>query len=130
MSIAHQLPVLPAAPAAPATLRVVDSAERAPRPDSWYEDRASDSLPSFNVLLMPSSMIVEGAGPKSLKTAAFLCFFLGILGAHRFYVGKTGSGVLMALTLGGLGLWALVDFFRVLAGTFKDSEQRPVLNWV
>jgi len=39
--------------------------------------------------------------PKSRLVALLLCFFFGILGAHRFYVGKIGTGVLMLLTLGG-----------------------------
>lgn len=60
--------------------------------------------------------------PKSFVAAALLCFFLGFVGAHRFYVGKIGTGVLMLLTLGGLGIWTLIDFVMIIVGAFKDSE--------
>ena len=51
-----------------------------------------------------------------------LCFFLGGLGIHRFYVGKTASGVAQLLTCGGCGIWWLVDFIMILLGNFTDSE--------
>ena len=41
---------------------------------------------------------------------AIICFFLGVIGIHRFMVGKIGTGVLMIITLGGCGIWALIDF--------------------
>ena len=37
-----------------------------------------------------------------------LAFFLGFIGAHRFYVGKNGTGILMILTVGGIGLWGSI----------------------
>lgn len=59
---------------------------------------------------------------KSKVVAALLCFFLGGLGIHRFYVGKIGTGILQIVTLGGIGLWALVDFITILLGKFRDKE--------
>jgi TM2 domain-containing membrane protein YozV len=67
--------------------------------------------------------------PSSRLVATLLCFFLGGLGVHRFYVGKTGSGIAQLLTLGGLGLWALVDLVMILVGSFSDKQNRRVLNW-
>jgi TM2 domain-containing membrane protein YozV len=58
-----------------------------------------------------------------------LCFFLGVFGAHRFYVGKIGTGILQIVTLGGLGIWSLVDFILIIVGAFKDKQGRPVLVW-
>jgi hypothetical protein len=67
--------------------------------------------------------------PCSRLVALLLVFFLGILGIHRFYVGKVGTGVLMVFTLGGLGIWVLVDFILILAGAFRDKQGRRLLNW-
>lgn len=56
------------------------------------------------------------AGGKSQIIAAVLCFFLGALGIHRFYLGYTGIGVLMLLTGGVCGILLLIDFIRILMG--------------
>ena len=66
---------------------------------------------------------------KKRLVALLLCFFLGGLGVHRFYVGKVGSGIAQILTLGGLGIWVLIDFIMILCGTFKDKEGSPLTEW-
>ena len=52
-------------------------------------------------------------------------FLLGVIGAHRFYVGKTGTGILMLFTFGGLGIWLLIDLILIITGQFtnKDGEK-------
>ncbi|MEH1053709.1 MULTISPECIES: TM2 domain-containing protein [Micromonospora] len=63
---------------------------------------------------------------KSWVVALLLCFFVGFLGVHRFYVGKVGTGVLQLVTFGGLGIWTLIDFIMILVGSFKDKQGQPL----
>jgi TM2 domain-containing membrane protein YozV len=67
--------------------------------------------------------------PKSRLAAVLLCFLLGVFGAHRFYVGKIGTGILMLVTFGGFGIWWLVDLIFVIIGSFRDKEGRLVFRW-
>jgi TM2 domain-containing membrane protein YozV len=59
---------------------------------------------------------------KDYVPTLLLCFFLGTFGAHRFYVGKIGTGILMLVTLGGLGIWMLIDFILIVCSKFKDKN--------
>jgi len=59
-------------------------------------------------------------------TLFLLTFFVGVLGVHRFYVGKIGTGFLMLLTLGGLGVWFLVDLILVVTGQFTNKEGQKI----
>jgi TM2 domain-containing membrane protein YozV len=62
------------------------------------------------------------AGSTRKLVALILCYFLGIFGVHRFYTGKIGSGVLMLLTFGGLGVWWLIDMLMICCDQFKDKN--------
>jgi len=62
--------------------------------------------------------------PKNYIASLLLCFFLGTLGIHRFYVGKIGTGILMILTLGGLYIWQLIDLILIIVGQFRDKQGR------
>jgi TM2 domain-containing membrane protein YozV len=66
---------------------------------------------------------------KSRGVATALAALLGVFGAHRFYVGKTGTGVLMLCSVGGLGIWYLYDLIVVAAGSFRDAQGRLVSRW-
>jgi TM2 domain-containing membrane protein YozV len=78
----------------------------------------------------------EGNESDKLILPAFLFnFFLGCFGAHRFYVGKVGTGVamlLISLTIYGLiatCIWAFVDFILILCGNFTDADGRVLKRW-
>lgn len=55
-------------------------------------------------------------------TLFLLSIFLGELGVDRFYVGKIGTGVLKLITLGGCGVWWLIDWIMILSGKFTDKD--------
>ena len=64
--------------------------------------------------------------PKSRASAGLLCFFFGILGVHRFYVGKVGTGLLWLFTGGLFGVGSFIDFFIIIFGGFKDADGKKV----
>lgn len=64
--------------------------------------------------------------PRPFITTWLLSYFLGSFGVDRFYLGYTGLGVAKLLTLGGCGIWALVDLILVLTGQMRDSNGRPL----
>ncbi|HKP49017.1 MAG TPA: TM2 domain-containing protein [Gemmatimonadales bacterium] len=76
-----------------------------------------------------SREVSGGTSEKSRGVALALAAILGPFGAHRFYVGKTGTGILMLCTLGGAGLWYLYDLIMVAGGSFRDAHGRLVCIW-
>lgn len=67
---------------------------------------------------------------KKRLVALLLCFFLGGLGIHRFYVGKTGTGILQIVTIAGFfGIWVLIDFIMIIAGKFTDKQGKVLETW-
>jgi TM2 domain-containing membrane protein YozV len=66
---------------------------------------------------------------KRILPAFLLCLFFGIFGVHRFYVGKIGTGILMLLTLGLLGIWTLIDFIVIIVGAFTDKDGNKITQW-
>ena len=70
----------------------------------------------------------EQKSDKGFVAMILLCFFLGFLGVHRFYVGKIGTGILMLLTGGGFGIWVLIDLIIIITGNFKDKDGLKIKN--
>jgi TM2 domain-containing membrane protein YozV len=69
------------------------------------------------------------ASDKRILPAFLLCFFFGIFGAHRFYAGKIGTAVAQLLTIGGLGVWTLVDLILLVCGAFTDGAGNRMTAW-
>jgi TM2 domain-containing membrane protein YozV len=78
---------------------------------------------------MPNPTGSSGPSERSRGVALALATLLGPFGAHRFYVGKTGTGALMLATLGGLGIWYLYDIVTILGGSFRDASGALVTRW-
>lgn len=73
-----------------------------------------------------NNQFAGGESDKEYLAAWLLSYFLGIFGADRFYLGEIGLGLLKLFTLGGCGIWWLVDFIIIFAGVMKDKQGRPL----
>ncbi len=79
-----------------------------------------------------------GEGSRSFVTTWLLSLFLGAWGVDRFYLGKAGTGLLKLLTIGGFGIWVLVDLIIVLTGAARDKQghrlrgyqENKVVAWI
>lgn len=63
---------------------------------------------------------------KSGLICLLLALLVGALGLHRFYVGKIGTGILYLLTLGGLGVWWVIDLILIVTGKFTDADGNAI----
>lgn len=81
---------------------------------------AKQELDSHQLQLLASEMEQR---QKSTAVTWLLWFFLGGIGGHRYYLGKTGSAIAMTLTLGGLGFWTLIDLFLISGMLRKINSQ-------
>lgn len=74
--------------------------------------------------LTSGAVVTLVANGKDKIVAILLCLFLGTLGIHRFYVGKTRTGIAILLTGGFFGIWPLIDLIMLLTNTFTDAQGR------
>lgn len=68
----------------------------------------------------------ELVSEKSWIVTLIFCIFLGLIGFHRFYVGKGGTAILMLLTLGGFGIWTVVDLITIIIDSFTDDDGKII----
>ena len=81
---------------------------------------------SVEEIAMNDQVTTADMSEKGYVPAILICLFLGGLGIHRFWVGKTGTGIAMLLTLGGLGIWTLIDLVMIITGSFTDGQGRKI----
>ena len=106
--------------------RVLEAAEICPTCGVRQHGVASMSpMPS-----MPLTAPDVNASDRKILPAVLLCGLLGVFGAHRFYVGRTGTAIVQLCTLGGLGIWMLVDLIMLLTENFRDARGRTLVEWM
>mgnify|MGYP001217497953 CR=1 FL=1 len=72
---------------------------------------------------------MANSSDKSRAVTLILGLTLGVFGAHRFYAGKIGTGLLMLVTVGGCGIWYLVDNIMIATGGFRDAGGKLISRW-
>lgn len=77
----------------------------------------------------PRAPLPPNTSQRNRLTTLLLCVLLGPFGAHRFYLGKIGTGVLWLCTFGILGLGVVFDLVMIATGECRDIEGKPVLRW-
>jgi hypothetical protein len=80
--------------------------------------------------LPPAVKETSAVSDKKRLLTLLICLPFGIFGAHHFYAGKIKTGLLMLLTIGGLGIWYVIDCLIVLFGEFADNEGRKIKEWI
>lgn len=68
----------------------------------------------------------ENAGDKDWTTTLLLAIFLGTIGIHRFYTGHTAIGLIQLFTLGGCGIWTIIDIIYILTDKYTDAEGKAL----
>lgn len=89
----------------------------------------TSGLPAAAAPAAPAAPGAAGAGDPSAKSflaAWLLSWLVGVFGVDRFYLGKVGTGIVKLVTLGGLGIWWLVDLIITLTGNATDARGAKV----
>lgn len=84
--------------------------------------------PIYQNIVINTPVVYPMISVKSRWAAFFLCLFLGVIGIHRFYVGKVGTGILWLFTGGCFGIGALIDLIVIACGGFRDYSGARLVN--
>lgn len=66
---------------------------------------------------------------RHFLAAFFLSYMFGIFGVDRFYLGRVGTGLLKLVTIGGFGIWAIIDLLAIMSGSMRDKQGRELLQF-
>lgn len=108
--------------------QITDGTKFCPECGASQAGAAATQQPVINVVNNNTNVNKNFGGyiPKNKWVAFFLCLFLGYFGAHRFYVGKIGTGIIWLFTMGFFGIGWILDLIFILLGGFRDKAGQPL----
>ena len=117
---------------APVTVRTVKHIAPKPEPAPVRAEERPSSTVNVNVNVNAPAREKPGTqitvSDRSWPVLFLLCLFLGVIGVHRFYVGKIGTGLIWLFTGGLMGVGILIDLVVILLRLFKDKNGLRVMR--
>lgn len=92
------------------------------RPDDTFCQNCGKPLQPQSARQNPDDCQIRKEKEDRWLIALVLCIVLGGFGVHRFYTGNTATGVLMLLTLGGCGIWTIIDIIMIACNSYSDGN--------
>lgn len=100
-----------------------------PTPPPAPSGQSPQTPPAYAYPASSASLGAPTDDRRSFLVTWLLSLLLGVFGVDRFYLGKIGTGLLKLFTLGGLGIWWLVDLIITLTGAMRDKGGRPLVGY-